>query len=153
MRNERGQNVVEFTLVFLLLLIVAWVPADFGLALYSGQIALNATREGARIAAADTALTTGTASCVIPACYSGSNILKETSVRLPAALLGPSTISVTYPATGSAGCNQLVGVRVEGRYPYFFYKVLRFAGFNVDTPQIIRETRMRWEHQTPCTPF
>src|SRR5881397_3380853 len=50
--NTKGQAVVEFTLVFLLLLIVAWIPTDFGLAFFSGQLALNASREGARIAAA-----------------------------------------------------------------------------------------------------
>lgn len=48
-----GQALVEFTLVFLLFLVVAWIPADFGLAFYTGQLAQNASREGARIAAAD----------------------------------------------------------------------------------------------------
>lgn len=31
----KGQALVEFTLVFLLVLVVAWIPADFGLAFYS----------------------------------------------------------------------------------------------------------------------
>ena len=30
--HSSGQAVVEFTLVFLLFLIIAWIPADFGLA-------------------------------------------------------------------------------------------------------------------------
>src|ERR1044071_7921416 len=50
--NCTGQALVEFTLVFLLLIVIAWIPADFGLAFYTGQLALNASREGARIAAA-----------------------------------------------------------------------------------------------------
>ncbi len=54
--SQRGQALVEFTLVFLLLIVVAWIPADFGLAFYTGQIAQNAVREGARIAAADPSL-------------------------------------------------------------------------------------------------
>ena len=39
-----GQALVEFTFTFLILLIVAWIPADFGLAFYSGQLAQNAAR-------------------------------------------------------------------------------------------------------------
>jgi len=50
--SNRGQAAVEFTLAFILLLIIAFIPADFGLAFYTGQLALNASREGARIAAA-----------------------------------------------------------------------------------------------------
>jgi Flp pilus assembly protein TadG len=45
-----GQALVEFTLVFMLMLVVAWIPADFGLAFLSGQLALNSSREGASIA-------------------------------------------------------------------------------------------------------
>src|SRR5438132_8205489 len=48
--TARGQALVEFVLVFLLFLVVAWIPTDFGLAFYTGQLAMNASREGARIA-------------------------------------------------------------------------------------------------------
>ena len=75
--RSSGQAVVEFTLTFLILLIVAWIPADFGLAFYTGQLAHNAAREGARIAAADRALVSGTTSCTMPSCT--GNILKETA--------------------------------------------------------------------------
>src|ERR687891_675850 len=50
--TSKGQAVVEFTLVFVLFLAIIWIPADFGLAFYSGQLAQNASREGARLAAA-----------------------------------------------------------------------------------------------------
>ena len=148
--KNKGQAAVEFTLVFILLVIVAWIPADFGLALYTGQIAQNAVREGARIAAADPTLTSGTTTCTMPGCMTAGNILKETGVRLPAALLGPATVSVLYPAPGSAGCNQLVSVSVSGQYPYFFYKIFRLLGFTVNVPSIQRSTTMRWEHQPGC---
>ena len=147
--SQRGQALVEFTLVFLLLIIVAWIPADFGLAFYTGQIAQNAVREGARIAAADIAPTSG--SCTIPSCYtSTNNILQVTAVRLPAAMLGPATVEVAYPAAGSTTCNQMVGVKVTGTYPFFFYKILKLIGTNVNAVQIVRESKMRWERQTPC---
>ena len=72
--NRKGQALVEFTLIFILLLVVAWIPADLGLAFYTGQIAQNAAREGARIAAADPNLVAGPPAaptvCAMPACYS-----------------------------------------------------------------------------------
>src|SRR5688572_33183067 len=90
---NKGQALVEFTLVFILLIIVAWIPADFGLAFYTSQIAQNAVREGARIAAADAALVATDTSCGPPlsSCFSAGNIFNETAARLPAALMGAST--------------------------------------------------------------
>jgi TadE-like protein len=49
-------GVAEFTLFFLLFLVIAWLPADFGLAFFTGQLAQNASRE----AAADPNLVDGT---------------------------------------------------------------------------------------------
>jgi len=144
---------VEFTLVFFLLLIVAWIPADFGLAFYTSQLAQNASREGARIAAADFTLpANGTCGPPITSCYGYGNIFNETAVRLPAALMGSTTtITVTYPAAGSfAACDKLVSVRVQGQYPFFFYRLLQFFGVNVTIPTIDRTTTMRWEHQAAC---
>ena len=148
--SQRGQALVEFTLVFLLLIVVAWIPADFGLAFYTGQIAQNAVREGARIAAADPSLAATTATCGPPlsSCFSYGNIYNETAVRLPMALMGATTsITVTYPAPGSSTCNQLVQVSASGQYPFFWYKIFRFMGINVSIPTLQRSTTMRWEHQ------
>src|SRR5687767_2395612 len=147
---NKGQALVEFTLVFILLIIVAWIPADFGLAFYTSQIAQNAVREGARIAAADPTLVATNTTCGPPlsSCFSSGNIFNETAVRLPSAMLGPTTrITVSYPAGGSSTCNQLVSVSVQGQYPFFFYKVLRFMGIDVNIPIIQRSSIMRWEHQ------
>ena len=154
-RPSKGQALVEFTLVFILLLIVAWIPADFGLALLSGQLAQNAVREGTRIAAADPNLPAAVAAvpggCTIPGCYTAGNIYNETAARLPAAMLGASTIVVEYPAPGSFFCNQLVKVSVTGQYPFFFYKILRLIGATVGDYLVIqRSTTMRWEHQSGC---
>ena len=50
--DNKGQALVEFTLCFLLFLVIAWIPADFGLAFYTSQLVGNAAREGARIGSA-----------------------------------------------------------------------------------------------------
>jgi len=51
--NLKGQTLVEFSLVFIILLVVAWIPADFGLAFYTAQIASNAARRRCRCAVRD----------------------------------------------------------------------------------------------------
>ena len=148
-RTMNGQAVVEFTLVFVLLLVIAWIPADFGLAFYTSQLAANASREGARIAAADPSYSTQVGNCTLPACFSlaDGTILKETANRLSSALL-PGAIITVDPLSGPS-CNQLVQVRVEGTYNFFFYQLLHLMGVTADlnTQPITRETSMRWEHQ------
>jgi Flp pilus assembly protein TadG len=150
--KDKGQALVEFTLVFMLLLVIAWIPADFGLALYTGQLALHASREGARIGAADPNYTAQVGNCSLPACYSltDGTVLKETAKRLSSALLPGATITVN--ALAGSTCNQTVRVQVVGNYNYFFYRILGFFGASVPANvTITRSTEMRWEHQNPCT--
>jgi TadE-like protein len=148
--HSSGQAVVEFTLVFLLFLVIAWIPADFGLAFYTGQLAQNASREAARIAAADPNLASG--SCNMP-CSSapGGTALKAAADRMSRALLSWALISVTLEPLAGANCNRLVEVSVSGEYNYFFYQILRAMGNTIpDTLNIVRSTSMRWEHQPGC---
>ena len=148
-RDRNGQAVVEFTLIFVLLLVITWIPADFGLAFFSSQLAANASREGARIGAADPSYSAQVGNCTLPACFSlaDGTILKETANRLSSALL-PGAIITVDPLSGPS-CNQSVQVRVEGTYNFFFYQLLHLMGITTDlnTQSITRETSMRWEHQ------
>ncbi|MPZ75828.1 MAG: hypothetical protein GEU77_04835 [Deltaproteobacteria bacterium] len=146
-QNRRGQAVVEFTLIFVLFLVIAWIPADFGLAFFTGQLAQNASREGARIAAADPTLTTAGGFCTMPACP--GNILSEAAGRLSSALLPGATISWALDAGSTPPtCDRMVTVIISGSYNFFFYRLLGLMGFSVDDQiPIIRTTSMRWEHQ------
>ena len=158
--RSSGQAVVEFTLGFLLFLVIAWIPADFGLAFYTSQLAQNAAREGARIAAADPKLGSGTlpgvtwtTSCTVPSC--SGNILSETAGRISSALLPGATLAVTLDADSvppaTPKCDRNVTVTVSGNYNYFFYQLLAAMGHAVpDTSNIVRSTSMRWEHQWGC---
>jgi Flp pilus assembly protein TadG len=148
--NASGQALVEFTLVFLLFLVIAWIPADFGLAFYTGQIAHNAAREGARIAAADSTLASGTISCTTPSCT--QNILKETAARISSALLPAATITLDLEPETGGNCNRMVTVTVSGTYNFFFYQLLHTLGVsgNLSNTPITRQTRMRWEAQSGC---
>lgn len=145
-----GQAVVEFTLMFLLFLVIAWIPADFGLALYTGQLAQNGAREGARIAAADPTLASGTTSCTMPSC--SGNIFQQTASRISSALLSGATITVTLDNDTGTNCNRMVTVAVSGTYNFFFYQFLQWMGIsgNLENTLIARQTRMRWEHQAGC---
>jgi Flp pilus assembly protein TadG len=134
----------------MLLLVVAWIPADFGLAFYSSQLAHNAAREGARIAAADSTLAAGTVSCTMPSCT--GNIFTETANRISAALLPGATIAVNLDPDTGTNCNRMVTVTVSGTYNFFFYRLLGWFGVsgNLDGTAITRATRMRWEAQAGC---
>ncbi len=142
----KGQALVEFTLVFILLLVIAWIPADFGLAIYTGQIAQNASRDGARIAAADPNLVAPD-SCVMPCASAPSGTaLQAAAYRLSTALLPGASINVALQGPGS--CNRLVTVTISGSYNFFFYGLLNMLGANVQpTVPVTRQTSMRWEHQ------
>lgn len=138
-----GQTLVEFALVFVLFVVVAWIPADFGLAFYTGQIALNASREGARIAAAERNLEPG--NCTMP-CTGAPSLLKATADRMSSGLL-PGAI-VTIALDPGTNCDRLVTVTISGQYRYFFYHLLQLMGVNILNPvPVIRSTSMRWEHQ------
>ena len=157
--NRKGQALVEFTLTFVLLLVIAWIPADFGLAFFTGQQVQNAAREGARIAAADTTLMTQlggatTLTCAAP-CSSQPNVLQVTAARLSNVLLRTTNVTLTYPASGAGTCNQMLTMQVQGTYNYFFYQLLHLLKVTNDlnTVTITRTTSMRYEHQTPCDPF
>jgi len=148
-----GQAVVEFTLVFLLFLVVVWIPADFGLAFYTGQLAQNSSREAARIAAADPNLVSG--SCNMP-CSSApaGSALKAAADRMSRALLPGAAIAVTLQPAGGTNCNRLAEVSISGNYKFFFYRLLQSVGVapsSINDPvNIQRTTKMRWEHQPGC---
>lgn len=157
--NRKGQALVEFSLTFVLLLVIAWIPADFGLAFFTGQQVQNAAREGARIASADVGLATQlggstTLSCTMP-CSSAASALQAAAARLSNVLIQTTNITLTYPSTGAGTCNQMLTVQVQGTYNYFFYQLLHLVGVtnNLNTVNITRTTSMRYEHQPACPPF
>src|SRR5262245_41682015 len=147
-----GQAVVEFTLVFLLFLVIAWIPADFGLAFFTGQLAQIASRDAARIAAADPNLATTTGCCNMP-CSSARDRadLQAAAAGMSLALVPELRRSVTLEPPQGANCDSLVEVSSSGEYNYFLYQLLRAMGDTTpDTLNIVRSTSMRWEHQPGC---
>ena len=137
-RKPSGQALVEFTLMFVLFLAIIWIPADFGLAFYSGQLAQNASREGARLAAATNPFNAG-------------NIQTQVMNRMDSAVLKNITANVVPPACDSALNMQVVTVTVAGEYNFYFYQLLRLLGFSApDSVVISRTTTMRYEYGFTC---
>ena len=135
---SKGQAVVEFTLVFVLLLAIIWIPADFGLAFFTGQLAQNASREGARLAAATKPFNT-------------ANIQTQVSNRIRSALLTNTSINVTSPTCDPTLGMQVVSVTVSGDYNFYFYQLLRLLGLPApNSMTITRTTSMRYEHAFTC---
>jgi len=153
--RSSGQAVVEFTLVVLLLLVITWIPIDFGLAFYTGQLAQNVSREAARIAAADPNLAATTVSCTMP-CESAppGTALSAAAARMSPALLPGALISVALEPESGTNCNRLAQVSVTGNYTFFFFRLLQGVGVSsssiADPAFIQRTTKMRWEHQPGC---
>ena len=136
--KPNGQAMVEFTLMFVLFLAIIWIPADFGLAFYSGQLAQNASREGARLAAATNPFDAG-------------NIQTQVMNRMDSAVLKNITANVVPPACDSTLNMQVVTVTVAGEYSFYFYQLLRLLGFSApDTVAISRTTTMRYEYGFTC---
>jgi Flp pilus assembly protein TadG len=137
-RKATGQALVEFTLMFVLFLAIIWIPADFGLAFYSGQLAQNASREGARLAAATNPFDAG-------------NVQTQILNRMDSAVLKNITANVVPPACDSALNMQVVTVTVAGEYNFYFYQLLRLLGLSApDSVVISRTTTMRYEYGFTC---
>ena len=136
--TSKGQAVVEFTLVFLLFLVISWIPADFGLALFTGQLVQNASREGARLAAATSP-------------FNAANIQTQVSNRISSALLTNTSINVTAPTCDPTLGMKVVSVGISGDYNFYFYQLLRLLGLPApNSLTISRSTTMRYEHAFTC---
>ena len=141
--NRKGQSIVEISLITPLLLVVLYVPADFGMAFFMAHLTQNAVREAARIGANTDP-------------FNNTDIQTEALSRMPAYLTSPTT-TATLHTTGAADCARFVEVVAQGNYTYGLYKVMRLFGASVpNSVTITRSAWMRYQFQpitnnTPCT--
>jgi Flp pilus assembly protein TadG len=143
--SGKGQSIVEVSLITPLLLVALYVPADFGIAMFTAHLTQNAVREAARIAVSTKDPFDSSA---------GTAIANEALSRVPARL-NSVTVTVEYYGPATATCMQSVSVQVQGNYNYFIYQIMRMFGATVqDSLPITRTSRMRYEFQpvTNSTP-
>ena len=102
--NSAGQSIVEISLVTPLVLIALYIPADFGIAMFTAHLTQNAVREAARIGVSAKTPFTGT---------SAGEIRTEALNRMPSRLSSKAA-TVTYYADGPANCAAFVEVIGQG---------------------------------------
>lgn len=144
--GRKGQSIVEISLIAPLLLVALYVPADFGIAMFTAHLTQNAVREAARIAVSTKDPFDSNA---------GSAIANEALGRIPPRLTSV-TVTVNYYGPAAATCMQSVEVRAQGSYNYFFYQLMRMFGATVPpSVPMTRTSRMRYEFQpvTNSTPM
>jgi Flp pilus assembly protein TadG len=136
--SSKGQSIVEIGLITPLLLVALYVPADFGMAMFTAHLTQNAVREAARIGVSTKDPFNSAAATAIK---------NETLSRLPTRLTA-KIVTVKYYGGGAPNCNSFVEVNAQGNYNYFLYQIIRLFGATVlDTLPITRTTRMRYEFQ------
>jgi Flp pilus assembly protein TadG len=141
--RQRGQSIIEITVITPLLLIALYIPADFGIAFYMGNLTQNAAREGARIGsglqksgkAPNLEFTSANAITVKDAVFN----------RLPGVLTNQSVTVKFYDGTA---CMAFIEVTAQGDYNFFLYKLMGLFGSTVpDSVTISRTTQIRHDYQ------
>jgi TadE-like protein len=136
--NRKGQSIVELALITPLILVALYVPFDFGVMIYTGQLTQNAVRDGARTVSTTDLLTTTLA----------NNLATTIRGNLPA-YLGSTQVTIHYYGDpGATNCAQSVEVIAQGTYNFFWYRLM---GLLRIVPQssvtITRTTKLRYERQ------
>ena len=144
--KQRGQSLIELTLITPLMLVALYIPVDFGIAFLTAHLAQNATREGARIGSG---LISSDANHPIQS-TEGTTIKNAVFARLPQRLTR-RTVNVKFYFSGTAAtCMQVMEVTATGAYNYAWYRLL--AAIGIDTPAALtirKRTQMRYNYQPP----
>lgn len=140
---QRGQSIIEISLITPLLLIALYIPADFGIAFYMGNLTQNAAREGARIGSGLSK--SGTAPNLVFTKTHADTVKEAVFDRLPGSLEN-KLVTVTF-YTGTA-CMEFIEVTARGDYNFFLYQLMGLFGSTVpDSATISRTTQIRHNYQ------
>jgi|SRR6516225_4949992 Flp pilus assembly protein TadG len=131
--NNRGQSIVEITLLTPLVMIALYIPIDFGMMYHTAHRVQNAVRESARMAASTDP-------------FSQSAMNADLDSRLTSYTV--SSRSVNLYQTSPANCTKVVTATATISYPFFFYRMMRWFGVNIPATQAItRSTTLRSQFQ------
>jgi Flp pilus assembly protein TadG len=141
--RQRGQSIIEITLITPLLLIALYIPADFGIAFYMGNLTQNAAREGARIGSG--LPLSGSPPNLVFSSAQAKTVKDEVFDRLPDVLTNKT---VTVKFYSGAACMEFIEVTARGDYNFFLYKLMGLFGSTVpDSVTISRATQIRYNYQ------
>jgi len=141
--NQRGQSIVEISLITPLLLIALYIPVDFGVSFFMGNLVQTAAREGARIGSG--LQKSGNVPNLLFSSAEANTVKTEVVSRLPSYLTN-KTVTVTF-YSGTA-CMEFVQVNAQGQYRFFMYQLIRLFGGNApNSLTISRTTQMHYKYQ------
>ena len=150
--GQKGQSIVEISLITPLLLIALYIPVDFGISFFIGNLTQTAVREGARIGSG--LQKSGKAPDLVFSSTQANTVKEEVFSQLPAYLTNKTVTVKFYSGTG---CLEFIEVTAQGQYNFFMYKLMRLFGGTVpDSLTISRTTQMHHKYQPytnddPCT--
>ena len=136
-RSETGAELVEFALVFPMLLLVVLGIADFGILFQQYEVLTNAAREGARVA-------------VLPN-YATADVKARVDQYVAAGMLstgGTVTTTVGAPAKVLIGANCMTTIKVTVSYPHaylFLGGIGSYFGKSFGTRTLNASSTMRME--------
>lgn len=142
-KNQRGQSIIEITLITPLLLIALYVPVDFGISFFVGNLTQTAAREGARIGSG--LQLDGTVPDLVFSSAEAGFVKTEVFNRMPNYLTDKKVTVTFYSGTA---CMQFIEVTAQGEYNFLLYRLMRLVGITVpDSMTISRTTQMYYKYQ------
>ena len=143
LRCDKGAELIEFALVFPLLLLVVFGIMDFGLLFQRYETVTNAAREGARVA-------------VLPGYNQPDVEARVTQYLVAAGLKSTPTLAYTPPTALNIGgaCVTITGITVTYPHQYLFIgKIISLLGGSAFTRNTLTATaRMRFEGAAAACP-
>jgi hypothetical protein len=149
--KERGQSLVEITLITPLLLGALAVAVDFGIAFYMGNLIAVAAREGARVGSQLEKSNRIDAADPDFAISDGAIISNRIQGTIPRYLTGRQVVVTFYEddaGVGPPACSESIQVEVSGNYNFTLYKLMNLLGADVPASRTLtRSTRLRYTYQ------
>jgi Flp pilus assembly protein TadG len=141
--GQKGQSIIEISLITPLLLIALYIPADFGIAFFAGNVTQNAAREGARIGSGLSK--TGNAPNLFFTSTQANTVKTAVFSRMPGYLTNKS---VTVKFYDGAACMEFIEVTAQGDYSFFLYQLMRLFGSTIpNSVTISRTTQIPYTYQ------
>jgi Flp pilus assembly protein TadG len=143
LKNQTGQSLIEITLITPLLLIALYVPVDFGISFFIGNLTQVAVREGARVGSG--LQKSGSVPNLVFSSAEASTVKTEVFSRLPNYLTNKAVTVTFYSGTG---CLEFLQVTAQGSYNFSLYRLMRLFGATApNSLTISRTTQMRYKYQ------
>jgi Flp pilus assembly protein TadG len=128
-RRSRGQSLAEFALIFPLFILLLAAMVDFGIGLYSYMSLVNATREGARLAATNCSVLTCTdaVKARVTAASLGLNPSTDVACAKAAGGIIACTKNTAIPPVAQNGVKNGDSITVTSHYTYHMIWPLTFG--------------------------